>query len=124
MESKTQINGWQDFVELLIVCWMVSSPFVLGFFGETNASLTIIGIGCVCLLFAILGLATENPVDEWINMFLGALLIASPFLFSYSTLVVPMINAMVCGGLIITMTILALTHEYHEMRLQQQNQPQ
>lgn len=115
----SKINGWQDFLELGVATWIIASPFALGFFSQVNASLTLILIGCVCFLIALLGLATENPVDEWINLCLGVLICATPWLFGYTELVVATTNAVICGGVMITLTILAMTHEYHEQRIKQ-----
>lgn len=116
----SKLNGWQDFLELGLASWIVVSPFFLGFFAQTNASLTLMLIGSVCVLFAILGLATENPVDEWINLCLGGLLIASPWLFGFSEIFAAATNAVISGGLMVTLTILAMTHEYHEQQTKQE----
>ena len=115
MKRGIQLNGWQDFCELTLASWIIVSPFVLGYFDVVNASLSIILIGVAVMLFATLGLATENPMDEWVNFCLGAGLIASPWLFGFSTLFVATVNTVVCGGILVSLTILAMTHEYHEI---------
>ncbi|MDX1810912.1 MAG: SPW repeat protein, partial [Gammaproteobacteria bacterium] len=85
MKRDLQFNGWQDFVELGVASWIICSPFVLGYFHEASASLSIMMIGSVMILFAIMGLATEKPIDEWINLALGLFLIATPWIFGFSS---------------------------------------
>lgn len=115
MKQRLNIVGWQDFLELALATWIVLSPFVLGYFDVVNASLSIMLTGSVIIFFAIMGMATENPLDEWINLCLGLFLVATPWLFGFSALAAATLNSVICGGVLVTLTILAMVHDYHEI---------
>ena len=115
MKTDTYINGWQDFVELCIASWVFCAPFFLGFFDNIPASLSCMFIGGSVIFTAMFGLARETPIYEWTTLCLSVLLIASPWLFSYSAVSMAVFNSVVCGSLLILFSVLAMMHEYHEM---------
>ena len=77
--SDISAENWLDPVELLLATWLLASPFALGFFDVSSASIVMIAIGCTVFLTAQLGLSNHLPWEEWINLLLAALLIASPW---------------------------------------------
>ena len=115
--QKTTVDGWQDSVEILIALWLFMSPFVLGFTGNSAATVSVLLIASFTLLIAQLGLAEQKPWEEWTNIILALLLIASPWLFGYAFEIVAMLNSVVSGVLIIVFAALSIRHEYSEMRL-------
>jgi hypothetical protein len=116
MKVNTRIHGWQDAVEILIIAWLFISPFALGFFGTIEASLTAVSIAAISSLFVQLGIATENPANEWVNLFLAFVLIASPWLFGYSALAVASWNAVATGLMLGLFAILAMNHDYADRK--------
>jgi len=116
--KRSEVIGWQDFVELCIASWLVISPFALGFFEFAPASVTAMLIGSVAIMFSLLGMATQRTGDEWGNLGAAILLIASPWLFSYSHIVLATMNAVVCGAGLILFAWLAMMADKAEMKLQ------
>jgi len=99
LKLGTHIEGWQDMFELLIATWIVFSPFALGFWNIPAASLTTLAVGSLAILVSQLGLARQQPWAEWINLALAVTLMASPWLFAYTTATVATWCALVSGGL-------------------------
>lgn len=116
MSSKQYVMyGWQDFVELVIALWLCASPFFLGFYANANATASALLIGATVLLIAQLGLANEQPWEEWTNIALSTILILSPWLFGYSDIVPATVNVIVCSIFITGFAILSLQRDYRGM---------
>lgn len=116
MTSKKYVtNGWQDFIELVIGLWLCASPFFLGFYGNSSATASALLIGVTVLLIAQLGLANEQPWEEWTNIALSSILLISPWLFGYSEIVPATVNVIVCGIFIIGFAILSLQRDYQKI---------
>lgn len=112
MKTQSRVHGWQDAVEIVLIAWLWLSPFVLGFFGRMEASLTAVMIAAISSLFTQLGVATQKPVDEWINLALALALIASPWVLGYSDLTLATGNAVIVGTLFGIFAVLAMIHDY------------
>ncbi len=110
------IEGWQDFLELGVASWLVISPFVLGFFENVNATLSVMFAGCFVILFSVLGLATHKPWDEWLNIIVAAFLITSPWLIGFATLNIVVANVVVSGVILILLAAYTLKVEYREIQ--------
>ena len=115
MKLREDFHGWQDVVELAIAFWLISSPFVLGFFSNTNASLSCILIGCLVVTLSMMGVARETPWEEWTTICLAALLLATPWLFSFASITIAVFNVLISGGLLIVFSALAMRQEYREI---------
>ena len=118
-----KISGWQDFVELLFSIWLFASPFVLGFWSNTSASLTAMLVASVVMLMSMLGISTQRIGDEWGNIGAAVVLIASPWLFGYAAIMSALLNAVVCGGVLIVFAVLAILEERAEKRAMEQAKP-
>ncbi len=112
-------ENWLDPVELLFSVWLLASPFVLGFFDVTSASIVMIAIGSTVFLTAQLGLSNHLPWEEWINLLLAGLLIASPWLFGFAGIMVATVNAVVSGIVLATLALAALWIDYSYMESQE-----
>lgn len=110
--TMTKIDGWQDFLEMLVALWLVSSPFVLGFVFDNMATITALLGGCLVLLFSMMGLSTHEPKDEWLSLIVGIVVIASPWLAGYHAIAVATMNAVICGSLLVALTIITMLDEY------------
>ena len=104
--------GWQDFAELLIALWLVGAPLILGFFHLPTAALSSIAVGALAFLFSQLGIANQQAWEEWINLALALLLLASPWLFGYVVNLTATVNALIGGGLLAVFAIIAMVHDY------------
>ena len=76
-------TAWKDVVELITAIYLLLSPFILGFFHVVSASITFLLIGTAVLVISQLGIAKQQPWEEWTNLVLAILLAASPWLFGY-----------------------------------------
>ena len=110
------ISGWQDVVELVLAAWIFVSPVVLGYFTVVEASITALLVGAIVSLTSQLGIAKQQPWEEWFNLVVAAIFITSPWLFGYSTVVAATLNAVISGLLLAIFAIAALIHEYAELR--------
>lgn len=90
---------WQDRIEVALGLWLVASPFVLGMEHHLAAwSAMLAGVAVVTL--AVEAFYYPEIVEEWGNLAIGLLLLASPWLLGYSPVRIAMINAAVCGAAI------------------------
>lgn len=105
-------ENWLDPMELLLSSWLLISPFVLGFFGVTSASAVMIMIGCSVLFIAQLGLSNHLPWEEWTNLLLAILLIASPWLFGFASVMAATVNAVASGIVLAILALAALRTDY------------
>ena len=117
--SDISAENWLDPVELLLATWLLASPFALGFFDVSSASIVMIAIGCTVFLTAQLGLSNHLPWEEWINLLLAALLIASPWLFGFAGIMAATVNAVVSGIVLAILALAALLIDYRYMNSQQ-----
>ena len=115
MKSNNNIHGWQDFVELCIASWVFVSPFFLGFFNNVPASLSCMLLGGLVISLSIFGMAREVPRIEWATLCFSVVLIASPWLFTFSQVSIAVFNVVISGTLLIIFSVLAMLHEYQEM---------
>jgi len=117
--SDISAENWLDPVELLFSVWLLASPFVLGFFDVSSASIVMIAIGSTVFLTAQLGLSNHLPWEEWINLLLAAVLIASPWLFGFAGIMAATVNAVVSGIILAILALAALLIDYSYMNSQE-----
>ncbi|MDH5546280.1 MAG: SPW repeat protein [Gammaproteobacteria bacterium] len=115
-----KITGWQDFLELGIASWLVLSPFALGFLNEISASVTAMLLGSVAIMFSVLGLSTQKPLDEWGTELTAVCLVLSPWVFDYAHVQLAVVNALSCGVLLAFLAWLAMMEEKADMRKEQE----
>ncbi len=119
MTTRTHaIEGWQDMIELIVAFWLILSPFALGFFDVPTAGGVAVIIGTIAFLTSQLGLANQQPWEEWFNLLLAIILIFSPWLLGYSAVVVATTNAVITGAVLGMFAIASMKHEYAERRMQ------
>jgi len=113
--SDITTENWLDPAELAVALWLFVSPFLLGFFDIQSASLVMMGVSLVVIFTSLLGLSNHLPWEEWINVTLAVVLIASPWLFNFSSVTAATINALVCGGLLVVLSVAALRVDYSKL---------
>ena len=118
-KENTSGSGWKDSIELVIGLWLLLSPIALGFFSNPVASVTTILIATVVFFVSQLGLANQQPWEEWVNLIAAVVLIISPWLMGYSSVVAATWNAIACGGLLVLLTVLQMTEEYASLKHKQ-----
>jgi hypothetical protein len=109
-------TAWKEVVELIIAVYVLLSPFIFGFFDVVSASVTFLLIGTAVLVISQLGIAKQQPWEEWTNLTLAILLTASPWLFGYYAVTIATASAAIAGVVLIIMAISAMVEEYSAIR--------
>jgi len=97
MAIERKVKHWQDPVNLILGLWMLISPWVLGYQGETTAMWNAVVLGILIGAVAIGALAQPKAWEEWANVVLGIWLVISPWVLGFSTMREPMANAAIVG---------------------------
>ena len=71
---------WEDWCSWLLAIWLCISPGVLSFGGDGIATSAAVFTGFLLICTEIVTLSTFRPWEEWLNVVLGAWLIAAPWL--------------------------------------------
>jgi hypothetical protein len=116
MSKANKTSGWKDSIELVIGLWLLVSPLVLGFFSSPTAAMTTIAVATVVFFVSQLGIANQQPWEEWVNLIAAVILIASPWLFGYASIVAATWNAIVAGGFLVLLTALQMVEEYGTLK--------
>jgi len=98
-------TGQVDFASganIVLGAWLVISPFILGYSGNSAALWNDIIFGVVILLLAWARVANPGGVSalSWINAVIGLWLIAVPFVFGFSTDPTALWNNIISGALV------------------------
>jgi hypothetical protein len=109
-------TAWEEVTELITAIFILLAPFILGFFETASASVSFLLIGTAVLVISQFGIAKQQPWEEWVNLALALLLMASPWLFGYYPVTVAMVSAVAAGGILAVMAIIAMVEEYSAKR--------
>jgi|SRR5690349_9688769 SPW repeat-containing protein len=107
-------HQWRDVANLILGLWLLISPWVLSYMGETVAAWNAYIVGIIVAVAAAAALVAFHKWEEWVNVALAAWLIISPFLLSYPMMSHAMTNQIVVGvvtGLLALWT--AITTDEH-----------
>jgi SPW repeat len=76
---------WQDYANVLIGAWVVTSPWVFGF-ADTHpvARWNAVILGAAIAVIATVDMEFLSTVGEWLLVALGAWAIASPWVFGFA----------------------------------------
>ena len=100
-----QMKHWQDPVNAVLGAWLVASPWVLGFQGNPTALSAMMVFGVALIAAAAGAMWLPQAWEEWAEAALGALVIASPWLFDFSTLEVARNSAIVSGLVVLGLAL-------------------
>ncbi len=95
--TKRAGSYWQDTINVLLGLWLIISPWALGFAGDTTLAWNVWTVGAIIAVVAIAALVAFQRWEEWINVALGAWLIASPWVLGFAGNEAAMWNAVVVG---------------------------
>jgi len=98
--SEKLAARWQDVINFLLGLWLIASPWVLSFAGETTAAWNAAVIGVAVALAAMSALVAYQAWEEWIAAALAAWLIVSPFVLGFSGMQAAAWNHLVVGLLV------------------------
>ena len=92
-----QMKHWQDPVNAIIGLWLIASPWILGFQGETSAMANAVVIGLALVAAALGAIFVPRAWEEWTEFALGLWLIVSPWILGFSAIQDARLNAVVVG---------------------------
>ena len=105
---------WQDGISVLVGVWLVTSPWVLGYYGISAAMWNSVVLGVIFAVAAGAALLKFHEWEEWINVVLGAWLIVSPWLLNYAVMGVAAWNHVIVGLLVLTLSSWSIWHFRHQ----------
>lgn len=103
---------WEDWASMAVGgLILISAWATLG--GLGYATLSAVLVGCLVIMAAWLEVAWLEFMmpqiwEEWVELVLGLWLVASPWVFGYSQLIVPTVIHIVLGGLVAVLALLEL----------------
>jgi hypothetical protein len=106
-----QKRNLDDVAELGVAAWLVVSPFLLGYSARVDATLTAVMVGAILALTTQLAIARPANWEEYSNLVLAAVLIASPFVFGFSAMFAATINAIATGIVLGVLCIVGLVQQ-------------
>ena len=75
---------WEDWCSWLLAIWLCISPGVLSFGHQAVATSAAVFTGFLLICTEIVTLSTFRAWEEWVNVLLGAWLIAAPSILGVS----------------------------------------
>lgn len=102
---------WQDAINTLLGLWLVVSPWLFGYAGETAAAWNAWIPGVIIAVAAIAAFTSFQEWEEWVNGLLGLWLVISPWLVGYTAVTAAMWNHVIVG---IVTAVLAFWEVYQE----------
>ena len=115
-KSNISTAGWKSSIELVVGLWLLFSPLALGFFSSPSASLVTILVATVVFFVSQLGIANQQPWEEWVNLIAAVILIAAPWVLGYASILAATWNSVACGGLLVLLTVLQMVEEYGALK--------
>lgn len=76
---------WQDFGNVVLGLWLLSSPLVLDFGGQMAALVNTAGVGLLLLATALGAVFVPRLWEDWTAAGLGAWLAISPWIFDFGS---------------------------------------
>lgn len=103
-----KLKHWQDPVSLILGLWLLASPWMLQFSGETAPMWNAVAVGVLVAAIALYALFRVMAWQEWANATLGIWLVASPWILGFAGLAAAMWNAVIVGAVIAVLALWTL----------------
>ena len=115
-KSSSSASGWKSSIELVIGLWLLFAPLALGFFNNPSAALVTILVATTVFFVSQLGIANQQPWEEWVNLIAAVVLIVAPWVLGYASVAAAVWNSVICGGLLVLLTVLTMVEEYASLK--------
>ena len=115
MEQKP-LGAWHRPLAFMVATWLLVAPFVLGFPAIDHVATIVLWIAAVLMFMSANDiLVLPGVADEWLDAAVGSGVLASPWLFGYSSLRPATLNALGTGVVIMLCAVLAYgrDHDWH-----------
>ena len=101
---------WQGWVSFALGLWLAMSPWICGYADDERlATGNAAFIGIALALGSHFEVALDADFAEWLNLAAGTWLAAAPFFLGFATAVVPAINSIAVGTLVMALAASALS---------------
>jgi hypothetical protein len=98
---------WEDWCSWLLAIWLCISPGALNFGGEALATSAAVLTGFLIICTEIVTLSAFRSWEEWVNVLLGAWLIAAPWILGVSSAAATT-NFTIVGALVLGLALYEL----------------
>ena len=102
-----QMRHWQDYGNILLGAWLLCSPLLLGFQAQLAALDNTVAIGVLLVAVGFGAVLMPGIWEDLTEIVLGTWLAMSPLFFEFGTQI-GAINALVCGLLVVTLSLWAV----------------
>ena len=97
---------WQDWVDVLLGCGLVVSPWLAGFTLDSAATVNACGLGAGLVVFNLISVCRLVDVGQEIfNILLGVWLFLSPYSLGFSADKEPTTIAIIAGLMIVSLAV-------------------
>lgn len=103
-----QLKHWQDPVNGVLGAWLVLSPWVLGFPGDTMAMSNAVIVGAALVATALGAILVPRAWEEWTEAALGLWMMVSPWVVGFSGSRNAMYAAVATGVVILALALWTL----------------
>jgi len=103
-----QVKHWQDPVNAVAGVWLIVSPWVLGFQGNTPAMWTMVATGILLGAVALGATFVPQQWEEWTEGALAILLAVSPWVLGFRMVEAAMVNAVLVAAVIVVLALWVL----------------
>lgn len=103
---------WFDLLIVLVALWLLASPTVLGYDAgqvpvQQTPALNAYGVGIALTLYCMISAWRLQDVgNEIVNMIFGCWLMLSPYALGFSDLLLPSLNAILVGFVVVVLAVL------------------
>jgi uncharacterized membrane protein len=110
----TKLKHWQDAVNTVLGAWLVLSPWIFGFQGETMAMATAVVLGAAMIVLGLAAIFAPHSWEEWVQFVIGLCAIAAPWVIGFGTLRTATLNSVVVGVIVavLSLWVLLVDKEY------------
>ncbi len=103
---------WQDWIILAASAWLFFSPFILGFATLSHPAAWVAFVCSIALyVCASEALVVPDALEEWVDGGVGLAMIVSPWALGYGAELLPTLNAVIVGLLVVGFAVSALVRD-------------
>lgn len=100
---------WEDWAGAVTGVWLLASPWALGYADHFAPTANAVVFGIALAGVELMHLGKHRDAEEWIDLFAGLWLVASPAALGFGSLAPALLNAVVVGLLTIMFAAWALS---------------
>jgi SPW repeat len=109
MEVHMNRQRWQNWLIALLGLWVIVSPWAVPYFypAEVATGMVMwnhIVVGLALAVMGVAALAAYQMWEEWVDVILGAWLVASPWILGFAGMTALMWNAVIMGAVVVVLS--------------------